>query len=259
MKLALATLACLPRRELDAVFNAGCLSKAEIGAVNALRSSGGRANDAIAKKKLTAALHKHFAGAASKQMQKLARGVYEYAKHRFAEQQEIKLMTTADDLLQEHVSKSRDTQRMLRDTIRKYQAAHPGCNRADAIDAVLFSGTTREMVALEHRIDDVAKAKNTLPQPRATTHIDFSNPLRGTAGYNADLDAAHPGTAHASGGPQSGKEPQPKIEDANDVLERLTKEGMKAGKSRARAVMDASVSKEFSEAFRKERERKFGA
>jgi hypothetical protein len=52
--------------------------------------------------------------------------------------------------------------------------------------------------------------------------------------------------------------PEPEIEDANDVLERLTKEGIRQAKTRARAMMDASMSKEFSEAHRRERARKYG-
>jgi hypothetical protein len=48
------------------------------------------------------------------------------------------------------------------------------------------------------------------------------------------------------------------IEDANDVLERLTKEGMRLGKSRAKAMSDAAMSPEFSAAHRKARAHKYG-
>ena len=88
-----------------------------------------------------------------------------------------------------------------------------------------------------------------------------SNPLRGTAGYSPDLDWRRPGTATASGGPQSGAEDQPTIEDANVVLERLADGEIRKnpGITRAAAVTRAAYDPKFSEALRKERARKYGA
>jgi hypothetical protein len=249
-------LACLPARELKAAIDYGGLSRAEIGTIAALRSSGGHSSETIAKHKLGAAVARQFIGA--KRQTVIKRAIGDYARQRVEQLTKEVTMTTPADLLEERVAKSRHVQKMLRDTIRAYQVANPGCNKADAIDKILFGPGTREIVDLERRIDDVVKAKNTLPQPGPTTNIDFSNPLRGTAGYDAGLDDRRPARAHASGGPQSGEEDQPVIEDANDVLERLTKAGMAAGKSRARAMSDAAMSKEFSEAHQKERARKYG-
>jgi hypothetical protein len=257
MKLSIATMACLPRRTLQIAIDHGCLSKAEITAINALRASGGRSSEIIAKRRLEQAITKQFAERDRDAWVENTIGKYAYARA-VEVLKEMRPMTTSVDLLEERVGKAADVQRMLRDTIRKYQDAHPGCNRADAIDAVLFGPHTREMVRLGSQIDDVVKAKNTLPQPGATTNIDFSNPLRGTAGYDAGVDGRRPGRAHASGGPQSGEEDQPVIEDANDVLERLTKEHMRAGKSRPKAMSDAAMSQEFSDAHRRERARKYG-
>jgi hypothetical protein len=248
-------------RELQAVIDYGCLSKAEISTVNALRSSGGRSSEAIAKRKLGTAIAKQFIDA-KKRTEIIKRAIGDYARQRVEQlNKEASSMTTAADLLEERVAKSRDIQRMFRDTIA--QAAHPGCNKADAIDAVLFGPGTREIVELERRLDDaVAKlGGGNLPTPPPgtmhRTHNDFA-PRYGRAGYDASVHDARPARAHASGGPQSGEEDQPVIEDANDVLERLTKEHMAAGKTRARAMMDASASKEFTEAFQKERARKYG-
>jgi hypothetical protein len=58
---------------------------------------------------------------------------------------------------------------------------------------------------------------------------------------------------------RTGEKDQAEIEDANNILERLTKEGMRDGKTRAKAMSDAAMSPEFSEAHRKERIRKYGA
>jgi hypothetical protein len=269
-------MACLPRATLKAVIDNGCLSKAEITAINALRAGGsGRNGEVIAKRRLEAAITKQFAERSAKTAVQAAIG--DYAYQRAAKiLKEARPVTTAADLLEERVSKARADVQMLRDTVRKYQAAHPNVSRANAIDAVLFGPSTREIVDLNRRLDDaVAKLgvnrgslpqpdggpgihSNTLPQPRHTGEIDFSNPLRGTAGYDASLDGRRPARAWAGGGPQSGEEDQPVIEDANDVLERLTKAGMAAGKSRAKAMSDAAMSPEFSDAHRKERARKFG-
>jgi hypothetical protein len=256
VKLSVATLACLPSRLLQVAIDSGALSKAEIGAIKALRASGGRSSETVARHRLGTAIAKQFVEA--KKQKVIKRAIYDYARQRVEQLNKETTMTTAADLLQERVDKARDDVQVLRDTVRKYQTAHPNVSRANAIDAVLFGPNTREIVRLESQIDDVVKAKNTLPQPRSTADIDFSNPLRGTAGYDAGLDDRRPARAHASGGPQSGEEDQPVIEDANDVLERLTKAGMAAGKSRARAMSDAAMSKEFTEAHQKERAQKFG-
>jgi hypothetical protein len=161
--------------------------------------------------------------------------------------------------VEQKVAKARDTQQALHDAIIGYQREH-NCSREAAIDKVLYSRSVTDLVQAERQLAEVAKlAGGTLPQHRATTDIDFSNPLRGSAGYSTARDGRPPGRAHASGGPQSGEEDQPVIEDANDVLERLTKEGMRAGKSHAKAMSDAAMSPEFSAAHRKERARKYGA
>jgi hypothetical protein len=262
MKLSTAVLACLSRATLKAAIDSGCLSKSEITAIHALRASGGRSSEAIAKRKLGTAIAKQFIEA-KKRTEIIKRAIGDYARQRVEQLNKEAPMTTAADLLEERVSKSCDIQRMFRDTIAKYQAAHPGCNKADAIDAVLFGPGTREIVDLERRFDDaVAKlGGGNLPTPPPgtmhRTHNDFA-PRYGRAGYDASVDDARPARAHASGGPQSGEEDQPMIEDANDVLERLTKTGMRAGKSRAKAMSDAAMSQEFSDAHRKERARKYG-
>ena len=158
--------------------------------------------------------------------------------------------------VEQKVAKARDIQQALHDAIIGYQREH-NCSREAAIDKVLYSRPVSDLVQAERQLAEIAKlAGGTLPQRRATT--DFSNPLRGTPGYNPELDGRRPGRPHASGGPQSGEEDQAEIEDANTILERLTKEGIRAGKTRAKAMSDAAMSPEFSEAHRKERARKYG-
>jgi hypothetical protein len=191
-------------------------------------------------------------------IQKLKLGIYEHARKRFAEQETP--VPTAEDVLRKRVDESRNIQKLYSEAIKENQRQHPGRSRADALQAVLDGPTVKKIMDAERRIDDeVAKlGGGTLPQPGATAHIDFGGPPLGRTGYDSSVDGRRSGTARASGGPQSGTEPQPAIEDANTVLERLTKEHMKSGKTHARAVMAASATKEFGDAHRAERARKFG-
>lgn len=120
-------------------------------------------------------------------------GVYRYAKQCFAEAEKEKKMVTTTDLLQERVAKSRDTQRMLSDAITKYAAAHPGATRADCIDKILYSPTVREMIENEHRLDELTKlGGGTLPEPGATSNIDFNTPVRGRTGYYSSVIVNNP-------------------------------------------------------------------
>jgi hypothetical protein len=207
---------------------------------------------AVAKRKVFSAVQKQFV-AADKRTEMLARGVYEYARQSFAEEAEMTLpmghvyrgkyfsncrapytyvkkqgavsgstfVSTPDeteepmqDLLAERVSKARDVQLMLGTAIKKYQAAHPGCNRADAIDKILFSPTVRQMVELERRIDKLGGG--TLPTPRPgtmhRTHNDTA-PVRGRTGYDSSVDGRPPHN------PDAGEEPT--IHDHNELLEQI--------------------------------------
>jgi hypothetical protein len=215
MKLSGALLATLPRRELEAVLNTGSVSKADQRAISALRA-GDPGDGQVAKQRIFATIRKQFADKHRK-TEMLAEGIYQYAKQRFTEQE--KPMT--DVLLEERVNKARDTQAMLHDAVRKYQAAHPGCNRADAIDKILFSPTVREMVDLDHRMDELAKlGGGSLPTPGPgrmhRTHNDAA-PVRGRTGYDSSVDGRPPHN------PDAGEEPT--IHDQHEILE-----GIKSGK-----------------------------
>lgn len=251
MKLSTALLAALPSRELAAVIDAACIDKADLRTITALRA--GDQTGGVAKRRVFEAVKKKFAAA-----EMLKRGIYEYARQRFEEETEMRLpmgdvhrgkyfskrrapymyvkkqgagsgstfVSTPDeieeptaDLVAERVNKARDMQLMLGDAIKKYQAAYPGCNRADAIDKILFSPTVRQMVENEHRLDELMKlGGGKLPQPRATTDIDFSQPgVRGRTGYDANVAATHP--------KNPGKGEEVTIHDQNEVLE-----GIKSGR-----------------------------
>jgi hypothetical protein len=190
MKLSTALLATLPRREFAALTDSGCINKGDLRTITALRA--GDQTGETAKRRVFGAVKKQFSHA-DKQAQKLARGIYEYAKRQFEKQERTNPMTTATDLFEERVAKSRDTQRMLSDAITKYAAAHPGATRADCIDKILYSPEVKKMVQLELQLDKLTKAKNTLPQPGATTNIDFSQPgTRGRTGYDPSVADTHP-------------------------------------------------------------------
>jgi hypothetical protein len=240
MKLSTALIAGLPQRELNAVIDSGCVSKSDQRVITALRA--GDHTGAAAKRRVFEAVKKKFAAA-----EMLKRGIYEYARQRFEEETEMRLPMgdihrgkyfskrrapylyvkkagagsasvpigpdeteeSVVDLLEERVSKARSTQAMLGDAIKKYQAARPGCNRADAIDKILFSPVVSQMVELEHRIDKLGAGG--LPQHRATTDIDFSQPgTRGRIGYDASVADTHP--QHQDAGEE------PTIHDHNQLL-----------------------------------------
>jgi hypothetical protein len=211
MKLSTAALACMDHLTLAAIMPS--LTKHEVAAINSLR--GGDQTGAVARKKIHAAVRKQF-----EQTQTLRASIFQYAKARFAKQQETQPMTTsADSLLEERIGKSRDTQAMLRDAIAKYAQQHPGATKQDCIDKVLLGPVVKEMVENERRLDELAKADNTLPKHRATADIDFSQPgVRGKTGYDASVADTHPQQPHGSGGPQSNYDPETVIRDHHELL-----------------------------------------
>jgi hypothetical protein len=213
MRLSTALLATMPRREFSALVDAGCIDKGDLRTITALRA--GDSTGAVAKQRIFETVKKRFAPADTR-MQKLARGVYEYAKQRFAEQE--KPMT--DLLLEERVAKSRDTQAMLSNAVKAYQQQHPGATRADCIDKILYSPEVTKMLQLERQLDEVAKARNTLPQQKPGTMLTRHNtgvPVRGTTGYDSSVADTHPQN------PDNGEEVT--IRDQNEILE-----GLKSGR-----------------------------
>jgi hypothetical protein len=193
-KLALATMACLSRTALEAAVQSGSLSASDIRTINRLRAGGGRSGGDIAKHKLTVAIHKQFADR-DRTLGKLRTVIEDYARDRVMEMQKKEtnaMVTTTADLLAERVAKSRDVQRMISETVRKYQAAHPGCSRQDAIDTILFGSGVREIVDVERRIDEVVKlGGGKLPQ-YTDASMPWGWPLRGTAGYDSSKDKRPP-------------------------------------------------------------------
>jgi hypothetical protein len=149
---------------------------------------------AVARRKIFSTIGKQFAE--RKQMQKLAVGIYQYAKRKFEEKQETQPMTTvttADDLLQEHIDKAASRQAMLRDAIAQDQRANPGRSRADSIDKVLYSRPVADMVQLEEELTKLGVNTGTLPKHRTTASIDFSQPgVRGRTGYSSADAVTHP-------------------------------------------------------------------
>jgi hypothetical protein len=240
-KLALAVMACMDGRPLNAAIESGCLSKSDIRTINALRSSGGYASGDIAKRKLTVAIHKRFADR-DRTLRKLRTLIEDYARDRVMEMQKKEtnaMVTTTADLLAERVAKSRDIQRMISETVRKYQAAHPGCSRQDAIDKILFGPGVREIVDFERRIDEVVKlGGGKLPQ-YTDASLPWGWPLRGAAGYDSSNDGRPPHN------PDAGEEPT--IHDHNELLEQI--------KSGQIPFADARVSA----LVRLERKAKFGS
>jgi hypothetical protein len=187
-----ALFACLPAHHIQTMIDAGALSRSDVAAINALRASG------VSKARLL-------------------------AKAQSASETEIEKdatpMTTADDILAERVAKAAHIQKGLREAISDVQAANPGISRRDAIDKVLFGPGVREMVRLEKQIDAVVKlGGGNLPTPRPGTMHNDSAPVLGRTGYDAALDDRPPGTATATGGPQSGADLNPIIRDHHQTL-----------------------------------------
>jgi hypothetical protein len=118
-------------------------------------------------------------------------------------------------LLEQNVGKAADTQRALREAIAEYQAAHPGCNRQDAIDKILLSPAVGDLVKAERRLTELQKlGGGSLPTPRPgamhRTHNDAA-PVRGRTGYDAGVDDRRPFN------PDSGENPI--IRDHHQVLD----------------------------------------
>lgn len=246
-KFVLAALAGMNERALGAAIASGSLSKSDLTTILALRANGG-AIDEIAKC-LGQKIIRDF------RLRKIGKAIGRYAKQRVTE---VMPMPT---LLEQNIAKAADVQKALREAIAEDQRTHPGRSRRDSIDKILFSAPVRDM----HRAEQLAKARNTLPQDRPVPEMpplptprpgtmhrqhNSSNPVLGETGYSSARDDRSPGRPRATGGPQSGDESKSTVEDHHEVLARLTEEGMKLGKTHAKAVTDAADSEEFKRAFR---------
>jgi hypothetical protein len=182
--LALATMACLSQRALDAAADAGCLSKSDLRTIAGLRASGGRCSGDIAKSRLMGSVRKQFA-----ERDVLRKAIEAHARDAASKETEM----TEDRVVADRVEKARTEQRLYADLIKAYAAEHPGATKADCIDAVLLGPVGKRMVELDRAIDALAKAKNTLAQPGPTTNIDFGTPgVRGGTGYDASVADTHP-------------------------------------------------------------------
>lgn len=240
MKLSTALVAGLPRRELTALIQTGCISKAEQRVITALRA--GDHTGETAKQRVFEAVQKQFMARDEMRAMKRAmnheetemglpmgyiykgRYVHRRTPVYVRKQGAVPVLTTTKDpepmaaavadLLEERVAKSRDTQKMLSDTIANYQRVH-GCSRETAIDKVLLGSGVREMVELERKIDELSKlGGGTLPTPRPgrmhRTHNDAA-PVRGRTGYDSSADGRPPHN------PDAGEEVS--VADHNQLLE----------------------------------------
>jgi hypothetical protein len=187
--LALATMACLSQRALNATIASGVLSKSDLAVINGLRAGGG-----------AEAAHDRLVGAVRKQFveRDLVRKVIEaYARAAVNKETEMTLTRVVAD----RVEKAGTEQKLYSDLIKAYQREHPGATRADCIDKVLFGPGAKRLVELDHEIGALAKAKNTLPQPR-TADIDFSQPgVRGRTGYDSSVNDSPPHNPDAGENP----------------------------------------------------------
>jgi len=179
--LALATMACMNQRAVDAAIDSGALTKRDIAVVNGLRAGGG---GVVAHRKLVGAIRKQFA-----ERDQARKAIEAYARDRVRKETE---MTLTDRVLVDRVEKARTEQKLYSDLIKAYQREHPGATRADCIDKVLFGPGAKRLVELDREIGALAKLginrnDNTLPQERpgtmARTHND-ANPNPGQRGQN---------------------------------------------------------------------------
>jgi hypothetical protein len=189
----MAMMAGLNQRALLAAFDSGRLSKSDYRTILGLRASG-TATDVIAKY-VGGAVIRH------QKLRKIKNMVGQYVSQRL--KKEMVPMIAPQTMLEKRVAEAADTQRMLRDAVAKNQAAHPGRSREDALDAVLYGAATREIVKLEHQIDDAMKKLGgaKLPQPGATTNINFGGPPHGRTGYDASVADTHPRNSAAGENP----------------------------------------------------------
>src|SRR5215467_6790771 len=125
--LALATMACMNQRAVDAAIDSGALTKRDIAVVNGLRAGGG---GVVAHRKLVGAIRKQFA-----ERDQARKAIEAYARDRVRKETE---MTLTDRVLVDRVEKARTEQKLYSDLIKAYQREHPGATRADCIDKVLF-------------------------------------------------------------------------------------------------------------------------
>jgi hypothetical protein len=182
--LALATMACMNQRAVDAAIDSGALTKRDIAVVNGLRARGG---GVVAHRKLVGAIRKQFA-----ERDQARKEIEAYARDRVKKETEMTLAKLTDRVVADRVEKARAEQQLYSELIKTYQREHPGATKADCIDKVLFGAGAKRLVELDREIGALAKAKNTLPQPR-TADIDFSQPgVHGRTGYDASVSGTHP-------------------------------------------------------------------
>ena len=149
LKLSLAMLASMNNRALGAAIASGALSKADVVTINALRLNG-RASEVIGEHVARKVVRDY-------KVRKVQTLIGQYAHQRAGELllKEIQMPS----LLEQNIAKARETQSLLRKAISDYQAKHPGCNRADAIDAVLLSPEVGELHKAERRLAELELAE----------------------------------------------------------------------------------------------------
>jgi hypothetical protein len=187
--LVLATIACLSQRALAAAIASGALSKSDVAVVNGLRAGRRALGHQVAHRKLVGAIRKQFVERAEHD-DRVRKAIKAYARDAVKKETEMAMSRVVAD----RVEKARAEQQLYGDLIKAYAREHPGATKADCIDKILFGAGAKRLVELDREIDALAKAKNmnTLPQPGATSNINFNTPVHGRTGYDSSVADTHP-------------------------------------------------------------------
>ncbi len=238
MKLATACVACLPRRELSALIDAGCLSKGEITAINALRA--GDQTGELAKRRVFSAVHKQFAES-TRQARILKRAIESYARQRAEQMTKEANMSMIEKMLNmseatlmivcktDGIPSAAHAHALLTELAKRRQK--PGETKEQAYARVVTDGGLGSLLMQKHQeltrgwsVPGQEEALHKLVEHpirklggglKQNTHQEwldsFKKPLRGTAGYDSSIDGRPPRN------PDAGEDVT--IHDQNQLLE----------------------------------------
>ncbi len=264
MKLSTALVATLPRHQIRALVDAGCINKADLATISALRAGGG---GEAAKQKIFSAVRKQFEER-DERTDALRTAVGRYAQQRVAElTKEMKPMTMIEKMLTmneatlmvicktDGIPSAAHAHALLTELAKRRQ--QPGETKEQAYARVVTDGGLGSL--LFHKHQELSRGWSVPGQAEALEKL-VEHPVRKLGG--GTLPQEKPGTMRTrhNTGPGTTNNPGDEnvVESADEILQRIAATHEANGMSHAAAVLRAANDPEYNRAQGAETRRKFG-
>ena len=270
MKLSTAAIACLSQRTLRGLIDAGCISKGDLAAINALRA--GDPSGRVAFKKIASAVSKQFSGRGT-----LERAVFNYARERAEQMMKERPMSMIEKMLgmSEEVMKMvaqadgipsvAHGEALIAEVAKRRQASGEiprHFTKEQAYSAVVTDGGLGNL--LMHKVQELRRgwrlpAKDGIEMADSVAKL-VDHPMRKLGGGSLPQERAGTMRTTHNTGPGSTNNPGDEnfVESADAALQRIAAVYEANGATHSAAVLRAATSAEYSRAQRAETQRKFG-